>query len=178
MGAWQSGNQTTVMDPAGVTRSTLTDALGRITSVTEAGTALTSYLYDPLNDLTNACQGAAFSGSTCPSGAQPRTFAYDSLTRLTTATNPESGTTSYTYDNNGNLKTKSDPNGNVVTSSYDKLNRIISKTYTGAPTPNVTYCYDGNTQNPCTGAPTGASNSLIGHLTLVSSSASISTYGH
>ena len=54
-----SGNQTTITDPAGVTRSTLTDAAGRITSVTEAGTlTTTTYLYDALNDLTNVCQAA------------------------------------------------------------------------------------------------------------------------
>jgi len=79
-----------------------------------------------LNDLTNVCQGSAFSNGVCPSGAQPRTFAYDSLARLTSATNPESGTASYTYDNNGNLKTKSDLNGNIVTSSYDARNQATS----------------------------------------------------
>jgi YD repeat-containing protein len=136
-------NQTSIADPAGITRSTVTDAAGRTVSVTEAGALLTSYLYDALNDLTKVCQGGAFVNTVCQSG-QPRTFAYDSLARLTSATNPESGTTTYTYDNNGNLHTKTDANTNVTTLSYDGLNRVTSKTYTftsGYTTPNVTYCY-------------------------------------
>jgi len=175
------GNKTTITDPAGKTRSTLTDAAGRITSVTEAGTLLTSYLYDALNDLTNVCQGATFSGAVCSSGGQPRTFAYDSLARLTSAMNPESvSATAYVYDKDGNLTTKTDANGNTVTTAYDQLNRVISKTYSvqapTVPTPSVTYCYDGNTLSPCTGAPSGAYN-LVGHLTLVGSTASTTTYG-
>jgi YD repeat-containing protein len=168
-------NQTTIKDPAGVTRSTVTDAAGRTVSVTEAGTLVTSYLYDALNDLTKVCQGAAFVNKVCQSGGQPRTFAYDSLARLTSATNPESGTTTYTYDNNGNLHTKTDANTNVTTLSYDALNRVTSKTYTftsGYSTPNVTYCYDGKTQGACANAPSGSNDNLIGHPTLVSATLS------
>jgi RHS repeat-associated protein len=152
----------------------VTDAAGRTVSVTEAGTLLTSYLYDALNDLTKVCQGGAFVNKVCQSG-QPRTFAYDSLARLTSATNPESGTTTYTYDSNGNLHTKTDANTNVTTLSYDALNRVTSKAYTfisGYSTPNVTYCYDGNTQPPCTNAPSGSNANLVGHTTLVSATLS------
>jgi RHS repeat-associated protein len=167
-------NQTSIADPAGITRSTVTDAAGRTVSVTEAGALLTSHLYDALNDLTKVCQGAAFVNKICQSG-QPRTFVYDSLARLTSATNPESGTTTYTYDNNGNLLTKTDANTNITTLSYDALNRVTSKAYTftsGYTTPNVTYCYDGNTQPPCTNAPSGSNANLVGHTTLVSATLS------
>jgi RHS repeat-associated protein len=173
-------DRTTITDPAGVTRSTLTDAAGRVTSVTEAGTLITSYAYDALNDLTIVCQGSAFVNGACPSGVQSRTFAYDSLARLITATNPESGTTPYTYDNDGNLLTKTDANTNKTTMTYDALNRVASKAYafiSGYSTPNVTYCYDGNTQAACADAPSGSESNLIGHLTLVSSSASSTAYG-
>jgi|HubBroStandDraft_1064217.scaffolds.fasta_scaffold05558_2 YD repeat-containing protein len=47
----------------------------------------------------------------------------------------------------------------------------------GYSTPNVTYCYDGNTQGACVYAPSGNEGNLIGHLTLVSSSASSTAYG-
>jgi YD repeat-containing protein len=36
-------------------------------------------------------------------GSQTRSFAYDSLGRLTSATNPESNTTTYLYDASSNL---------------------------------------------------------------------------
>ncbi len=186
-----ANNKTTIADPAGVTRATLTDALGRITSVTEAGTTTTGYAYDALNDLTLVCQGSALSSGACPSGTQPRTFNYDSLARLTSAVNPESGSTAYTYDNSGNLLTKTDARGAITCfgkltgtscdgSGYDKLNRPTQKSYYApgavAPTPAVTYCYDGTTSSPCAGAPSGKANYLVGRLTQVSSSASTTQY--
>lgn len=182
-----SGNTTTITDPATVARTLTTDALGRLSSALESpGNSLqflTSYAYDPLNDLTQVCAGAAFNSSgNCPSGYQFRNYAYDSLSRLTSAVNPEtlSIATSYTYDADGNLQTKSDPNGNTMTMVYDALNRVTSKTYSvNSPTvatPTVTYCYDGATQGGCAGAPSGSSGNLIGRLTQIGSSASITSY--
>jgi RHS repeat-associated protein len=84
-------------------------------------------------------------------------------------------TTTYTYDNNGNLLTKTDANTNKTTLSYDALNRATSKTYTfisGYSTPNVTYCYDGNPQGACANAPSGSNDNLVGHATLVSATLS------
>ncbi len=146
----------------------------------EANITTTSYAYDTLNDLTLVCQGAALVSGLCPSGTQSRAFVYDSLARLKSATNPESGTTSYTYDYNGNLTYKTDSNLNDTTLAYDALNRITSKTYTYSSsyyTPTVDYCYDGNTQSPCNTAPSGATNYLVGRLTQVTSSASTTNYG-
>ena len=42
-------------------------------------------------------------------GLRQRTFVYNSLSQLTSATNPESGTISYTYDSDGNVLTKVTP---------------------------------------------------------------------
>jgi YD repeat-containing protein len=36
----------------------------------------------------------------------------------------------YSYDTSGNMIEKSDPNGTVITSTYDDLNRLVSKTIT------------------------------------------------
>ena len=57
---------------------------------------------------------------------------YDSLKRLTSATNPESGTTSYTYDANGNVLTRVDARSITTTMVYDRQNRVTSKTYSNA----------------------------------------------
>src|SRR5205814_780318 len=82
-------------------------------------------------------------------GSQTRTFIYDSLKRLTSAINPESGTVGYQYDNNGNLTQKTDPRMTgglnwITTIVYDALNRPTSKSYQndGGITPAVTYTYD------------------------------------
>ncbi len=72
-------------------------------------------------------------------GGRNRSFTYDSLGRLLTAVNPESGTTNYAYDNNGNLTTKTDAR-NTVTNylNYDSLNRVGRLSYSDS-TPEVNY---------------------------------------
>ena len=148
-----SANTTTVTVPAGspsvpasITKTTTTDAAGRIISVVEdpgTGTHLnqtTSYTYDVLDDLLTVAQGS-----------QTRTFTYDSQGRPVTATNPESGTLCYglivssvcnaQYDGNGNLLYRSDPRGVVTGFAYDALNRPTGISYSDG-TPGVTYAWD------------------------------------
>ncbi len=164
------GRATSVSDEGNgthnVQRISQVDGLGRMTSVCEiTSTSLvgitpnpgpcdmditpatgfvTSYSYDALNDLTGVTQG----------GLNPRSFVYDSLSRLTSALNPETGTTPncngtcYAYDANGNLITRTAPKENqtgtatvTTTYTYDALNRLTSKTYSDG-TPSVGYYYD------------------------------------
>lgn len=114
----------------------------------------TSYQYNVLNNLTSVSQGI-----------QSRSFLYDSLSRLTSAANPESGTVAYDYDNNGNLLHKTDARPVTTTFAYDALNRAISKSYNDNPqTPTVTYFYDSKTPQ---GAPTFDHGFAKGRLTSV-----------
>jgi RHS repeat-associated protein len=135
-------------DPATRMRTLCSDALGRVTSVTEDPNGLnyqTTYTYDDLNDLTGVAQGS-----------QTRTYNYDMLARLTRAQTPEvnvGGTqcsTTYGYDANGNLTSKVAPLANQSTSctstvtttyAYDALNRLTSKSYSDG-TPTATFSYD------------------------------------
>jgi RHS repeat-associated protein len=133
-----SGNTVTVTDQAGRQRKSVTDALGRLKEVYEDPGGLnylTSYGYDVLDNLTTVNQGS-----------QTRTFVYDSLKRLTSANNPESGTVSYQYDNNGNLTLKTDARGVQASYTYDALNRNTSIIYSNDPmnTPRVNRYYDGS----------------------------------
>ena len=102
---------TTVTDPAGKKRRSRLDGLGRLVRVDEPNSSgelgaagspnqATSYSYNALDNLTRVTQGT-----------QTRTFLYDSLSRLTKATNPESGTVGYAYDDNGNLTRRREPPG-------------------------------------------------------------------
>jgi RHS repeat-associated protein len=119
---------------------------------------VTLYTYDTLGNLLRVDQkGSAPSDST---QWRTRTFTFDSLSRLLTANNPESGAFSYIYDPNGNLlqKTSSAPNAQAGSSTvqtisycYDPLNRVTGKAYStqscanGALPPGTavaTYFYD------------------------------------
>ena len=78
-------------------------------------------------------------------GVQTRTFSYDSLSRLTQAVNPESGTIGYSYDANGNLTSKTDARTITTAYVYDALNRVTQRSYSGESgytTPTVSYFYD------------------------------------
>ena len=84
----------TVTDAAGKTKTMTMDAVGNLTQVVEpnpaGGTFTTNYFYDMLKRLTLVSM---------PRGAstQTRSWNYDSTTqRLTSLTNPENGTVSFT----------------------------------------------------------------------------------
>jgi RHS repeat-associated protein len=144
-----------------VTRISQVDGLGRLVSVCEvdgssmavgggatpvacgqdiAATGfLTTYGYDALGDSTAVSQ----------SGLNSRTFAYDSLSRLITADNPESGTISYNYDTAacgavaapGELTCRTDARGVTTAYGYDADSRVLTKTYSDG-TPEVQFVYD------------------------------------
>ena len=61
----------------------------------------TDYGYDALNNLLGVTQKGSISAN-----ARTRSFQYDSLSRLSSAANPESGTITYGYDADGNVITK------------------------------------------------------------------------
>lgn len=183
----------------GANRVSQADALGRLTSVCEVASTqqqgtgnnspsacglkisatgfLTSYTYDPLGSLLSVSQA----------GLNPRSFAYDGLSRLTCAVNPEitanpaipatactnsgPGQTTYTYNSDGLLFSKKSPAPNqtsgsayvTATYAYDELHRIISKTYSGGTvsTPPAYFGYDENSAwgiSPLTNEP-------VGHMT-------------
>ena len=119
---------------------------------------VTLYNYDLLNNLTCAEQHRAVTGTGCSSSPgndatsawRVRRFTYDSLSRLLTSQNPESGQISYTYDADGNLISKTGPAPNqlppstatvTVTYAYDALNRLTGKTYSDS-TRSPSYRYD------------------------------------
>jgi RHS repeat-associated protein len=125
----------------------------------------TLYFYDALGNLVCVEQhGSAATGTGCSSSPsndatspwRVRRFTYDSLSRLLTAKNPESGTITYAYDNDGELLSKTSPAPNqtgpatqTVSYCYDELHRVTGKGY-GAQscplaTPVVTYAYDSGT---------------------------------
>ena len=133
---------------------------------------VTQYQYDALGNLLRVDQkGSSPSDST---QWRTRTFTYDSLSRLLTANNPESGIITYSYDADGNLLQKTSPAPNqtgsatqIVSYCYDELHRVFGKGY-GAQTcplatPVVSYAYDSGTN-------------AKGHLTSLTDQAGTASY--
>jgi len=127
-----SGNCTTVTDPASKTRESCSDAMGRLTKVLEDPNDVnyeTDYTYNPLDKLTQVAQA----------GSHTRTFAYDSLGRMTSGLNPETGTISYNYDSDTNcpspnsflglLVSHVDARGTRTCMQYDQDNRMTYKSH-------------------------------------------------
>ncbi len=197
-----TGSTVTVTDQAGKSRKTVTDGLGRLTQVFEDPAGLnyeTDYTYDVLDNLLTVNQKG---GSTDSANWRTRTFAYDSLSRLVCASNPESssaacpatatssyttGTTGYAYDANGNLSTKTAlaPNqtgtATVITSySYDALNRLIQKGYNDSGfTPNIQYGFDGVALAGCaTPPPTLTDSNPKGRRTAMCDGAGAESWSH
>jgi RHS repeat-associated protein len=124
---------------------------------------VTRYSYDALGNLTcveqhgDAVSGTGCSAATSSDASSPwrvRRFTYDSLSRLLTAKNPETGTISYTYDSNGNVLTKTDARGVVVnyspsSSPIDALNRVTANTFSDGSNHGAAfqYIYDLGTYN-------------------------------
>lgn len=215
------GLRTLVTDQAGVQRLSKADALGRLAEVWEVRTAdsatgteavtfphfedvpdvaagyKTTYAYDVLGNLRKVEQGG-------PSG-QHRYFAYDSLSRLLRAKNPEqeslaalqlpAGLVSplsdsnngwslkYEYDEAGNLKKRTDARGVETSYVYDALNRVTDRSYTdvllplggAVKTPPVKYYYD-NQELPA-GHPSFTPGKSLGRLVAVTYGAASSATG-
>jgi RHS repeat-associated protein len=159
------GPNTLVTDPTTKWRRSRTDGLGRLVEVDEPnavgatvattgcpGTSepiwVTSYTNDTLGNLTNVLQN----------GSHARTFTYDSLSRLLTSNNPETGTITYTYNLDSTVATKKDARLITTTYSYDAVHRTTGLTYSNSD-PALAFHYD---EAPCLGL-TACQN--IGHRT-------------
>lgn len=189
---YYDGARTLVVDQLGKERLSLANAFGELKDVWEIRSAdgeteavsfpgrsevtagyHTSYEYDAFNHLTQVTQVAQGTQS-------PRVFAYDSLGRLQSASNPENGTINSQYDPGSNLIVRTDARGVSAHYSYDELNRAVRRWYNGSSsTTNTTnnvpalpagvgvsqeanYWYD--SQNLPAGAPSFARGPSTGRL--------------
>ena len=118
-----AGNQVQVTDPAGKLKIFTMDAFGNVVTVYEPDPAhpttayyITNYGYDVLNNLTQVSM-------TRPTGTQTRSFTYNGH-QILTATNPENGTVTYTYNTQNKVSKLVDQKGQAVVYSYDSQARL------------------------------------------------------
>ena len=166
--SWSYAGPTIIAtDENGNSWSRTSDVFGNLTQVIEPGSLTTTYKYDSLGNLKCVDQwGAGVVGTLCLS-SKMRTFSYDSLSRLISSQNPETGPIAYAYrDVNGFCAgdmtlpcSKTDNRGVSTVYTYDSLNRLLSKSYTNDPSLSLFSCYEYGT------ATSGSAGSnLIGRL--------------
>lgn len=113
----------------------------------------TKYALDALGNILTVTQNAQSS-----SNQQTRSYSFDAMSRLTSESNGETGTTNYKYDSDstcgtstGDLVKKVDAVGNTSCISYDSLHRKLSITYPSGSyasvTPSKYFVYDSATVN-------------------------------
>ena len=129
-----SQNQTNASYNSNGTLASVTDPLGSV-----GGVATTSYGYDTKGNLTGITSPSPLGGTTIMRGGvsrissmtdgegQTTSYTYDNLDRITQISYQGGATISYSYDDNGYLTSLTDNTG-ITSFSYDALNRTTQKT--------------------------------------------------
>jgi RHS repeat-associated protein len=187
-----SGPAVTITDPAGKQRKMQYDGLGRLQYLWEPDpangnslTLQTTYAYTTLDGLSSVAQGA-----------QNRTYSYDALGRLASATTPEAGTVCFGtlsgstcqangYDSFDNLLYRTDARGVVTNYLYDSLNRLVGVSYPTVPggvaaMPNVCKVNGSGTNNAnaCFTYGTSAASFNNGRLVSIADPSGSETYSY
>jgi YD repeat-containing protein len=140
----------TVTKPDGSVVQYSYPALDRVTETDEAGNARTTgyttsggvaWVSDGI--VSTSYQQSLFGPLSVNQAGQWRTFTYDWLGRQTSASHPESGTTSYGYDDAGRMTSRTDARNVTAWTSYDAIDRPLTTSYSDG-TPTVTRTYDQN----------------------------------
>jgi RHS repeat-associated protein len=165
------GDRTTIIPPAGgVTSTSISDGRGQplelqqyLTPPTVSGNNVSggtfqrqTYAYDSIGQQIQQKTGVGVSGKEAT-----WTNTYDLLGRVTSAVSPDSGATTTSFYDTGEIKTRTDGAGRVLAYTYDALGRALTRrpgSLTAAPV--ATWTYD----SLMVGQPT-ASTSVEGGLT-------------
>ncbi|HEX5142495.1 MAG TPA: RHS repeat-associated core domain-containing protein, partial [Mycobacterium sp.] len=117
---YQGPDLTTVTDPDGNKTDTSYDVFGQTTTISQripdidpGHPITTSYDYTDTHKLASITDNAGHVTS----------YTYDWAGRQTQAVDPDTGTTTTTYDADGDVKTTTDNNGQLLTHVYDRLDR-------------------------------------------------------
>lgn len=116
-------------DVNGSTTTTCGAKAGELCTSTTPGGGTTSYGYDSLGNVTSISPPAPLSR---------QTYAYDSLSRITSSTDGDGNTTTYKYDSDDRLLSTTTA-GTTVTYTYDACGNLTSR---ADATGKTTYSYD------------------------------------
>jgi len=119
------GSGITTNSGQGRVRTEVKNGLGRVASVTDANNSTITYGYDVDGNLTDV-----YDGDSPPNHIG---IHYDIRGRKTDSSDPDMGSWSYEYNGFGDLIGQTDAVFNVTAMTYDRLGRVLTRTYQ-APT--------------------------------------------
>lgn len=140
---WLTSSVLTLTSSAGTLTTTLAyDSAGNLTKVTQPDASYLTYAYDNAHRLTGITNrlGESIVLTLNSAGGVTQTLwkdassvtkrqhsaTFDGLGRMLTDVGGMSQTTTFGYDNNGNVLTVTDPLGQISTLQFDSLNRLSS----------------------------------------------------
>jgi RHS repeat-associated protein len=127
-----NGNVQTITDPLTNPATQVFDVLNRLTQITDANTGITKFTYDTHNRTTKVTDANVHATS----------YVYDGFGDAIQQTSPDSGVTVYHYDGDANVTQKVDALAATVNMTYDKLDRVATRSYPADSSQFVGYVYD------------------------------------
>jgi RHS repeat-associated protein len=151
--------RTLTIDPLGGRTTTTYDTAGRVSTITDADGRRRVFAYDAADRVTGVTwlsSGGATVNQlsysydnngnqlTASDNSGTYTNVYDAQNRLTSQTNPQGLTLSYSYDAAGRMTQRTDSLGGVLTYVYDNADRLTSEQFggTGQTQARVDLAYD------------------------------------
>jgi RHS repeat-associated protein len=127
-----NGNLKSYTDAAGRSTTYDYDAQNRVVRMVASDGGVTVYGYDTRGNLASV--------------TDPRnlttTYVYNGVGQVTQQSSPDTGITTYGYDSAGRLVSEQHANGTVISTTWDKLDRVLSRTSGGV---TETFTYDEGT---------------------------------
>ncbi len=152
------GDITQITQPDGVSENiTYTDSLGVPTEIQDFNGHTTTFVLDSQGNVTQEQQpngvdeswtynSAGLPLTATDGNGKTTTYAYDSYDRLTTITEPLTGspTVKFGYDSAGDVTSVTDEVGNTTTLTYDALGRVLTSQnpVQAAASKDTAYTYD------------------------------------
>lgn len=168
-----AGDLASATDPTGNVRDYTQDQLSRLSKMTDAEGRSFEFSYDELDRVSSAqdpelntavTRGYTTNGKSAflrdalynnIAHNSTTSYEYDGFDRLVKTTYPGSTSEQLTYDDNSNVLTITNRAGQVITMTYDALNRQITKSPQGLPTQTMSYDLAGRLKKVSTPAVTG-----------------------
>ncbi|MFO0768360.1 MAG: RHS repeat-associated core domain-containing protein [Nitrospiraceae bacterium] len=130
--------QTTITDPLGKVTTIAYNSQGQPTSITDPLAHATTFEYDAFGNLkttvdalNNRTERTYDAISRLVGIKDPRgfvtAFRYDTANRVRLITDAKNGTTQFSYDLNGNLLTVTDAKSQMTTYTYDSMDRLATR---------------------------------------------------